>query len=358
MISLIRSSGRLPLNALSLALGIWVFSGPTALAGGEECATTLPAPEGAPNLARVLFGHREVGGGTLGYGPPGVFPGFQGFGLGFHPGYGYGGAALGVGAEGGYPFYGGPGYPHPDPCLRRLKLQAEPFPYFGGPGYPTPDHPHFYGTIGPLTADKPVISIGDDRYDVGYGPNTGAIPYPESVMAPFTTRAGSGAWSDEASAPNPSAPAASTPPIAGDSTTMRIADRSLGIDAEPAVDAEGVRGMKVSRISPGSPAEKAGLHAGDLIHSINGYVTTQPGNLEWIIAHAANDNVLKMTVRTASDARVHVINATPLDRAGRSESLDHYRWVGAALMRREELAEVDKLVEHAQLPTLVPKGHP
>ena len=49
--------------------------------------------------------------GTLGYGPPGEHPGFFGFGLSFHPGYGYGGNGLGVGAYGGYPCYGGPGYP-------------------------------------------------------------------------------------------------------------------------------------------------------------------------------------------------------------------------------------------------------
>ena len=68
----------------------------------------------------------------------------------------------------------------------------------------------------------------------------------------------------------------------------------MGIDEAPVVDANGVRGIKVTLVYPGSVAEKAGLHVGDVIHSINGYLTTQPGNLAWIIANASPDNVLKI----------------------------------------------------------------
>src|SRR5262245_60135764 len=46
--------------------------------------------------------------------------GREGFGLGYHLGYGYGGRALGVGPFGGYAYYGGPGYPQPAPQLRRF----------------------------------------------------------------------------------------------------------------------------------------------------------------------------------------------------------------------------------------------
>ncbi len=46
-----------------------------------------------------------------------------------------------------------------------------------------------------------------------------------------------------------------------------------------------------------------------MIRSINGYLTEQPGNLAWIIANAAPDKVLKMSVRTASDGEVHTITA-------------------------------------------------
>src|SRR5262245_47937450 len=129
------SHGRLTWKAFALAL-VLGFLG-----------SSLPAVLANDETPRV------PGGGTLGYGPPGVFDGFQGFGLGYHLGYRYGGDALGVGAEGGYPFYGGPGYPHKEPRLRRLG-RIVPFCYFGGPGYPTPDHPNFFGGFGPLVPDQ------------------------------------------------------------------------------------------------------------------------------------------------------------------------------------------------------------
>src|SRR5262249_2867731 len=150
MFSLMQGRGRLPLNALALALGAWVFSGSSAAADGD-------------GLAGV--GHGPSSYGTLGYGPPGLYPRFPGVGLGYHPGCCYGGAALGPGADGGYPFYGGPGYPHPWPCLRRFK-KITPFPYYGGPGGPTPDHPNSFGGVGPLVAGRPVITIGIDGSDL------------------------------------------------------------------------------------------------------------------------------------------------------------------------------------------------
>ena len=184
---LMKSGGRLPLNALALALGIWVFSGPAAVADGDGFAGTGQVPKGGKRgLGR--HGHRATSYGTLGYGGPGLYPGFQGFGLGYHPGYGYGGDALGVGADGGYPFYGGPGYPHPWPRLRRIG-GITPFPYYGGPGFPSPGHPNYFGGVGPLAADRPVVTIGSDRGDLdyasGYGPFTGTLPYPDTFFAPF-----------------------------------------------------------------------------------------------------------------------------------------------------------------------------
>ena len=44
-----------------------------------------------------------------------------------------------------------------------------------------------------------------------------------------------------------------------------------------------------------------------MIRSINGYLTEQPANLTWIIANAAPDHVLKMSVRTASDGQVRTV---------------------------------------------------
>ena len=103
MPSLLRSNGRLAITTVAVALGIGMASGSTARSDDGE--PVAPGP------------HGEIGqtSGTLGWAPYGYYPGFYGFSLKFHPGYGYGVGALGVGADGGYPFYGGPGYYHPGP---------------------------------------------------------------------------------------------------------------------------------------------------------------------------------------------------------------------------------------------------
>jgi hypothetical protein len=221
---------------------------------------------------------------------------FQGFGLGYHLGYGYGGSALGVGPDGGYPYYAGPGYPHCWPVLNR-GCGITPFPYYGGPGYPTPEGPHFFGGTGPLSPPGQVITIGGAAgYATGYGAFTGTLPYTEAQLAPFTTAAGTRGSYSGAFTPTPPAAAPNAPQ-----------GRTLRIDVEPIVDASGVRGMKISKVTPGTAAEKAGLHAGDVLYSINGYLTTQRSDLTWILANAASDNVLRMKVITASDGNEHTI---------------------------------------------------
>jgi hypothetical protein len=263
---------------------------------GRALFGALAVASGVALVPVSLFG--ADGGGTLGYGPPGVYPGFQGFGLGYHLGYGYGGDALGVGAEGGYPFYAGPGYPHPWPCLRRFPLlKINPFPYYGGPGFPTPEHPYFFGGVGPLVPTAQVVTIGGTTgYNTGYGCFTGALPYTEAQLAPFTTAAGTRGTFAGVGGSAPPAPAPNVPPA-----------RTLGIDVESIVDISGVRGLKVNRVTPGSAAEKAGLHAGDVLYSINGYLTTQPSDVTWILNKAAPDNVLRMRTVSASDGKEHTI---------------------------------------------------
>jgi hypothetical protein len=268
-----------------------------------------------PTCHKPYTGHHKHPGpgvGTLGYGKPGLYPGFQGFGLGYHLGYGYGGAGLGVGADGGYPFYGGPGYPHHWPRLRRFDGIAQ-FPFYGGPGGPTPGRPNYFGGVGPLAADSPVIEVerepGEADYASGYGTFTGVLPYPETVLAPFTTRAAArGSGRGVGSTVRPNAPP-NVAPAPGEVLDERAASRSLGIDSEPFADAGG-RGLTVTRVYPESPAQASGLRVGDVIRSVNGYVTGFPGDLSWVISNAAPERRLTMSVRSASDGELRTLKAT------------------------------------------------
>jgi membrane-associated protease RseP (regulator of RpoE activity) len=232
--------------------------------------------------------------------------GFQGFGLGYHLGYGYGGTelgfghgpyALGVGPEGGYPYYGGPGYPHPDPVLSR-KLPIVPFCDFVGPGYPSPDHPNFFGPTGPLVDDKPVVTFTPDPnvpiQEIGYGQFNGALAYPESTFAPFATMIGEYGLSGPGATPSANAPPAS---------------ESLGMNFTPFSEAGLTPGLKITNVVPSGVAAKAGLNVGDVIVAINGYVTQKLTDPEWIILNASPNKVLKIVVRFAGDGKDHEVTA-------------------------------------------------
>ena len=322
MHSLVRGSGRLLPRVFAVVLGLLIFTVPTARAGVEGYGDHL---EG-----RFHPGH--LGEGTLGWAPYGLYPGLYGFSLRWHLGYGYGRYARGVGADGGYPFYSGPGYPHEPPALCRFG-PARPFAFYGGHDNPACGGFNFFTYVGGLVIDKPVVTIGEpgdfgyvnENGDVGpgndFGPYTGTLPYPETLFAPYASAAaesGSSGAEDAAKptaapttppAPAPSPPSASGSPGIGALTPVHSRDRSLGIDEEPTVDADGVRGIKVTSVVSGSPAHRAGLRPGDVIRSSNGYLTTDRGNLAWIISVAAPNNVLKMAVRTGSDGQVHKILA-------------------------------------------------
>ena len=133
-------------------------------------------------------------------------------------------------------------------------------------------------------------------YNVGYGPFTGALPYPESYFAPLHRSRGKRI-------------------IRRGQCSLSVRDRQCrsssrsGDRRAAVVDVDGVRGMKVTRVYPGTAAEKAGLKPGDVIRSINGYRTEQPGNLAWIIVNAAPGKVLKINVRTAADGKEQTITA-------------------------------------------------
>ena len=190
MLSLARGGGRLPLKAFAVTLGLLVLAGSSVLADVD----------GHGNHNEGRFKHGHLGYGTLGWAPYGLYPGLYGFSLRWHPGYGYGLYALGVGADGGYPFYGGPGYPHEPPALRRFG-PARPFAYYGGPDYPRYGCTNYFTHVSGLVIDKPVVTIGEPG-DIGYvnengdvypgrdfGSYTGAFPYPETLFAPYASAA-------------------------------------------------------------------------------------------------------------------------------------------------------------------------
>jgi hypothetical protein len=189
MISYVRDGVGLSARGISLVLGLGVLVGSSAMAGDG-----IAGAGRGRKVAHSGVVYHVPGRGTLGYGPPGLYPGFQGFGLGYHRGYGYGGDALGVGAHGGYPFYGGPGYPHAWPRLRRVG-GINPFAYHGGPGHPTPAHPNSFAPVGPLVPERPVVTLipepGEPDYASGFGCFTGTLPYPENYFAPFAAAAAS-----------------------------------------------------------------------------------------------------------------------------------------------------------------------
>jgi hypothetical protein len=231
---------RLWLRALALAMGIALLTASSAMADLQS--------HGFGHEGRFKHGH--LGYGTLGWAPYGLYPGLYGFSLRWHPGYGYGKYALGVGADGGYPFYGGPGYPHEPPHLRRFG-PAAPYPYLGGPDFPILGWTNFYQDIGGLEITKPVVGIGEPgefgyvgkngEYGAGndFGHFTGAIPYPETMFAPFAgeserrgSSGGEGATKPQApptapSVDGPAPPSASLSPSTHEFAPTRSIGRHL-----------------------------------------------------------------------------------------------------------------------------------
>jgi hypothetical protein len=231
-----------------LASGIWVSTGSMAMAldeipwAGGFSATPLamsgiPAARGGvrfsgPSLwgaygvgdaalhawineQRVAFrarGHRGLGYGTLGYGAAGLYPGFYGFGLSFHLGYGYGGFGRGVGAGGGYPCYGGPGYPYcgslydgPPADLVQDSVGAGSGSFPGAsPSSPSPAGTGAPGTA-PLNDRRGAGAVAGAAYLGDYGPYTGATLYPFAHRTPTAEAAATGTVQDPFSAPDESA---------------------------------------------------------------------------------------------------------------------------------------------------------
>ncbi len=232
--------------------------------------------------------------GTLSYGPPGLHPGFYGFGLSYHPGYGYGGNGLGVGTCGGNPFYGGPGYP----CKY---------------GYPQFAYPYYEG-IGQLFYDPPVVLTDMQENPGDFGPYTGAASYAYTHPTYTAEAAATGSFTPgERRMPDTSAtsaapearftPGEGTTPGASSMNRVPMRERYLGMDLEPAIANDGRQGLKVVDILPESTAERAGFSSGDMIFSANGYATDKRGDLGWIISNAAPDRTLKLIVRKELESK-------------------------------------------------------
>lgn len=224
--------------------------------------------------------------GTLSYGPPGLHPGFNGFGLSFHPGYGYGGNALGTGAVGGYPCYGGPGYP--------LHY-----------GYPKFAYPYYEG-IGQLLYDPPVVTVEPmDAGDFGVFTGASAYAYTHPSYAAEAAATGSfipGAVAPPATSASSVAPERTLTPTPGNiPSTMGIVpvpvqERYLGMGVEPGVGTGGRQGLRIISILPGSTAQNAGLQVGDVILSINGQAIVQRSQLGQLIGSVPSGNQLQMTI--------------------------------------------------------------
>jgi PDZ domain len=211
------------------------------------------------------WGHGGFMGGGFhhrGFGYGGYYPGFFGFGYGY-PWYGYGY---------GYPDYGyGYGYGYPDYGLG----------YSGyGSGYYYPDYTYGTGYVYPGSS-----------YVVGSNGNPGYVAAPGSGYT-YSSAYGT-------------VPLQATTPAASSSFLLP----SLGIDEQGVSDATGSH-VQVTRVHPGSPAERAGLQVGDTIISANGYLTQAPGNLAWIINHHAPNGAVSLNIRKVANGQAATVNAT------------------------------------------------
>jgi hypothetical protein len=318
MALLMRFGRGLPSTALVLASGALLVAVLQSVAFADGCA-------GAGQQCSSCGVTHPPSTGTWGLWKFGQSAGYYGFGLGYHLGNGYGGDALGVHPDGGYPFYGGPGYPACDPPLRRFG-HINPFPYNGGPGYPSPAFPNAFGGTGPLVPDQPVVTLVGNGYDggipSGFGPYTGGVPDAEAMFASSTIAASAAGSAEGRSRTPPAFPSSNAAPAPGihpsqarvsppSDAAVRLSSHthSLGIEVEEVTASGGLAGIKVSKVHPGGAADQAGLHPGDLIQSINGYRTTQPGNLTWILGNAATDDLLVMHVHTANGRKEQTIRA-------------------------------------------------
>ena len=236
---------------LGSSIMIGLASGPLAIAGGGG--------HGGGGHGGGGFGGGRMGGGGFGWGRgggmSGGYYGRGGYGYGGFGGYGFGGIGLGYGMGGMGYGYGYPGYGYGD----GYGLGYSGYGYGSYPGY-------VYGS-GYSDPDYTYSSPGY-TYSSAYGTVPLQAAAPSSFMLP-----------------------------------------SLGIDERKVSDATGSH-IQVARVHAGSPAERAGLQAGDTIVSANGYLTQDPGNLAWIINHHTTNGAVTLKVRQVANGQDATLTAT------------------------------------------------
>ncbi len=266
--------------ALGSSIAIGLASGPPAIAHGGGGGGGGGGGHGGGGMGG---GGGHMGGGGFGWGRGGYMGGgyyrHGGYGYGgYYPGFfGFGGLGLGYGLGYGYGYgYGYPGY-----SLGYSGYGYGSYPGYGyGSGYYDPGYT--YGTEYVYPGSSYVVN--------SYG-NSGYVAAPSSGYT-YSSAYGT-------------VPLQATTPAALSSFPLP----SLGIDEEKVTDATGSH-IQVTRVHPGSPAERAGLKAGDTIVSANGYLTQEAGNLAWIINHHAPNGVVTLNIRKVANGQDATVNAT------------------------------------------------
>jgi serine protease Do len=101
-------------------------------------------------------------------------------------------------------------------------------------------------------------------------------------------------------ADNTNTPDLATPPAANRNPTPSGTSKSLGISAEPVMVGRRT-GMKVIRVEPGSPGQKAGIEIGDVIVAANGVAVTGVEVLSAVLKKSGPS--LTLTVRNTRTGR-------------------------------------------------------
>ena len=183
-----------------------------------------------------------------------------------------------------------------------VSVMADGYPGYGY-GYPGYGLGYDYGY-----GSYPGYSYGSGYYYPGYTYGTGYVDPGSSYLVNSYSSSGYVAAPSSGytySSAYGTVPLQATTPAAPSSFPLP----SLGIDEKGVSDATGSH-IQVTRVHPGSPAERAGLKVGDTITSANGYLTQQAGNLAWIINHHAPNGVVTLNIRKAANGQDATVNAT------------------------------------------------